>query len=47
METATCIEVIISIDEWIFLSFLYSGNFLLVHGNASMADYNSMSFFAG
>jgi hypothetical protein len=45
METVTCIEVIISIDEWNFLSFPNSGNFLSVHGNASMADYNSMSFF--
>jgi hypothetical protein len=29
----------------IFASLPYSGNFLSIHGNTSMADYDSMSFF--
>jgi hypothetical protein len=30
----------------IFVPLPYSGNFLSVHGNTSMAGYDSMSFFA-
>jgi hypothetical protein len=46
MKTVTCIEVIISIENRIIVSFPYSGNVLSIHGNTSMADYDSMIFFA-
>jgi hypothetical protein len=45
MEVTTCIEVIISIDG-IFPPLPYTGNFHSIHRNTSMADYDSVSFFA-
>jgi hypothetical protein len=45
IEITTYMEVIISIDAWNFAPLPHSGNFLSIHGNTSMSDYDSMSFF--
>ncbi len=42
MEITTCIEVIISIDA---MNFWAPSMQRSIHGNTSMADYDSISFF--